>query len=508
MSRIAATIGRNISFVVVSRVIAIGISFCIFPFIVKYVGKEVYGVYLIVSTVTGYFGILDFGVMSALMKYVSEFNGRKDSEMVGKIVNASFSFYVLVGIIMAALLFLCRGYFTNFFRIGPANIPIVRQLFLVAGISALFIWPLNTFRGTVQGLNLWHIDSFVNVGVQLSSALAAFFLLRSGYGIVQLFVVSQFLTVLGGAILYTTVKRKALLKIIFPYNDAGTFKMIFNFSIFMFLSSILNIFLFQAHNIIIGYFVSMSAVTIYAVAYNIQNAFRVINSTLGAPPWIVASEMEGRKDYAAQKTLLVKGTKYMSAVFIPIVLIVLVFAGPFINYWMGPGFRDSILPARIIIIFWLFNGTSELAAGMLSAKGIVRRPLMIQLAIALLSIVISLSLIKRLGIAAVALGLTVSMVCVGFPSYILLSLRTLKISFKEYFSRSIKSNLVLYLSGTILAWISLRLFYPKNLLFTIFEMAVIYGIVLSVYYFKFLSASEKADIKTLAGYERFIRRTG
>ena len=44
----------------------------------QYVGKEAYGLYVLLMTVNGYFTLLDFGVAPALTKYVAEYRGRGD----------------------------------------------------------------------------------------------------------------------------------------------------------------------------------------------------------------------------------------------------------------------------------------------------------------------------------------------------------------------------------------------------------------------------------------------
>ncbi len=500
----ARVIGKNISLIVLSRIVFMVVSFTLFPFIVRHVGKEVYGVYLIVISVTGYFGLLDFGMMSALTKYVSEYHGKGDFKGVNRIINASFSFYVIVGALISLLLFLTSVYFNCFFKVEPVNIPIMRHLFIAASLSSLFVWPMSTFRGAIQGLNMWGADVAVNISNQILLAIATFFMLTNGYSIVELFIVMQVLTVLGNLILYRVARNRISLRIFFPYTEIATFKFIFNFSFFMFLSSLIAIFIYQAHNIIIGYFISMSAVSVYAVAYNLQNYFRVINSTIGGPSWIVASQMEGTYDYGRQKQLLLKGTKLMSAVFLPMIIIVFVFVEPFINYWMGPAFRDSVIPARIIIIFWMFNGTSELATGLLSAKGIVRKPLLILLAAAVLNLLISIIFIKTLGIIAVALGMAVSMILVAFPFYLRLALVTLQIKFSEYFDKSIKINLALYLLVFVLSAAVLIRFYPRDLFFTVLEMGGIYFVSLAVYYFRLLDNSEREDVKKVIGFNRIL----
>jgi len=499
-------IGRNISFLAINRAVSILISFLIFPFIIRHVGKELYGVYVLVLAATSYFGLLDLGVMSALTKYVSEYNGKRDGETVSRVLNASFTFYCIVGFLMGGLLFLCSPFFYNFFKIEGADVAVMKQLFTIAALSALFIWPLNTFRGAVQGLNLWIVDATINMLTQALIAVLTFILLKMGKNIVAVYFAMQFVTILGGAAAYFITKKKIDLRISFPYFRAGTFKLIFSYSFFTFLGSMLGLVIFQVHNFIIGYFLSMSAVTAYAVAYNIQSYFRSIDVTIGAPPWTIASEMEGRGDIEGQKMLLFKGTKYMSAVFLPIILIMFFFVEPFIKYWMGQGFNDSVLPAKIIILFWLFNGTSEIASGMLSAKGIVRKPLFIQIAVAASNIIIAVSLIKVVGIIAIALGLTISMVLVGFPLVLRLALRSLGVTPREYFRRAIKDNIPLYLLVSLLSFAVSKYLYPNTIYLTIFEMGAIYLISLAAYYLFILKKDDKLDLARLVGLEVMYAR--
>lgn len=500
MSRIS-TIGRNIRYTVLNRFASVIITFFLFPYIVRQSGQEVYGVFLLVTTVTGYFGLLDLGVMSAVTKYVSEYNGKGDVVAINRIVNASFSFYILVGSLGALCLFGCSIYFEHFFRIDPQNVNLVRQLFIVAAISSMLAWPLSIFRGTVQGLNRYDVEAVVNIAVLCLNALCAFLVFAAGYSIVLYFTLLQLLNIASCIVFYFVSRGMTALEMSFPYLERETFKFIFGFSSFVFLSSLANIFLFQVHNFIIGYFVSLSAVTVYAVAYNIQNYFRTINSAIGGPPWTVASEMEGRRDYEGQRHLLYKGTKYMSAIMLPAVLIMFFFLEPFVTHWVGPGFEASILPARVIIIFWLLNGTVEQASGMLSAKGIVKQPLYIQVAMAMFNILIGLVLIQKLGIIAMAIGLTLSFVLIGTPLNLRLSLRSLNVPLKAYLDKAVKGNIPLYLFVGLVSYLVSSNWHPENIYSTLAGMASIYLISLILYYVAVINRDEKREIRRLAGIE-------
>jgi len=485
-----------------NRAVTVLVNLAILPFIVRHVGKDVYGVYTIVLTVTGYLGLLDFKIMSALTKYVAEYTGKGDQDRVDRIISASFSFYVLVGIAISLMMLACGHWFTDFFQVGAENREIVRRLFLVAAATAVLMWPSSTFRGVAQGLQLWGADSLVNIIAQLANALGAVMLLKSGRGIVELLLLSQSLTILGNLALFLVSRGRARFRLRFPCLDMDTYRLIFSFSMYIFISALINIFLFQVHNLIIGHFLSLSAVTVYAIAFNVQSIFRTINGSLGGPPWTIASQMEGQGDFAGQRRLLFTGTKLMSAMFVPVVVIMLFFVKPFILTWMGPGFEESVLPARIIIFFWLFNGTSELAGSMLSAKGIVREPMFISAAVAAANMVIGVSLIRPLGVTAMAVGLSASMVLVGFPLVMRLSLRSLAVPFSEFFNRSVRPNLPLYALAAGFCGLAFRFAYPANLIATLAEMAAAYGLALSAYYFLMLSPEERAEVHKLLGLER------
>src|SRR3989344_7853095 len=98
------TISSNIKYNIINYGISFTVGLILFPFIVSHIGKEVYGAYLLVMTFVGYFGVLDFGVGSAVAKYIAEFVGRDNIQKAGKIINASLFFYMVVGIIVTVAL--------------------------------------------------------------------------------------------------------------------------------------------------------------------------------------------------------------------------------------------------------------------------------------------------------------------------------------------------------------------------------------------------------------------
>lgn len=488
-------ISNNIKYNAVSHGVGFVVGLMLFPFIVSHVGKEIYGAYLLVTTFIGYFGVLDFGVGTAVAKYIAEFAGKDDREGAGKIINSSLFFYIIVGFISAASLLILSFCFDRIFKIGPENAVIMRQLFWVAAAASLFIWPGRAFDSALYGLQRFDWLAINNIAATILTAVSAYFIFINNLGMVWFLALSYFFIILRYLISYIVLKYHVLkINICFPYFDKETSKKIFSFSFFLFLSGLLSLLIFNFDGFVIGTFVSVSAVTLYGVGYSLQNGFRAINSLMGGPLFAASAEMEGKNEQDKQKELLFKGTKYMAMIFSPAVIITIIFAKLFINNWMGTGFSESILPAQVLIAFWVFNSTSQVGSGLLLAKGYVKTIFKIDFLNALFNVGLSLILVKPLGILGVVLGTTVPMVLVYFPLILSQVLKVLKVSFSEFFNLAIKNNLGVYLFAIVLSVLALEIFQPANIFLTICEMGVIYVIVILIGFFLFLSSEERKEI--------------
>lgn len=489
------TITSNIKYNAISQVIVFAINLALFPFIVSHVGKEVYGVYLLVMTFIGYFGVLDFGVTAAVTKYVAELTGKGDRKGVEKIISSSLLFYIVIGLVIALSLFALSFSLDHIFKVAEANKIIMRQLFLIAATASLFIWPGRIFDGILYGLQRFDWLAINNIATATLTGASAYFIFTNGLGMVWFLALSYFFIILKYLSAYI-IGRKYLsgIKIYFSRFDKKTFKTIFGFSLFLFLGNVLGLLIFDIDNFVIGAFASVSAVTLYGVGYSLQKGLRSFNSLMGGPLFPAGADMEGRSEHNKQKELLFKGTKYMTLVFVPLVIIVIMFAKPFINNWMGSSFNESILPAQVLIAFWLFNNTIEVGSGLLTAKGYVKVLFKIVALNALLNVGLSLILVGPLGILGVALGTTIPMVLIFFPLVLRQILKVFKVSLKEFFNFAIKKNLWVYLFTILLSGLVSKVFQPNNILLTIGEMGIIYVAVVLFGFRFFLSSEEKKEL--------------
>src|SRR5690242_13517936 len=56
------------------------------PVVIRALGADLYGVYILVASVTSYIGLVELNLSSALVKYVAEHAGRDESDSVSEVI--------------------------------------------------------------------------------------------------------------------------------------------------------------------------------------------------------------------------------------------------------------------------------------------------------------------------------------------------------------------------------------------------------------------------------------
>src|SRR5882757_10659143 len=67
------------------------------PFILHRLGDTAFGIWVLIFSVTGYYGIFDFGIRSSIIRYVSKYTATKDVEEVSRLINSAMFTYTGVG---------------------------------------------------------------------------------------------------------------------------------------------------------------------------------------------------------------------------------------------------------------------------------------------------------------------------------------------------------------------------------------------------------------------------
>src|SRR5271155_6016002 len=65
------------------------VAFWMLPFVVHRLGDTAYGIWALVLQLTGYLGVVDSGLRSALVRYISRFHAQKDETGLNRLLSST-----------------------------------------------------------------------------------------------------------------------------------------------------------------------------------------------------------------------------------------------------------------------------------------------------------------------------------------------------------------------------------------------------------------------------------
>src|SRR5437588_11981490 len=71
----------------------VAVGFFLSPFILHRLGDDAFGLWVLIFSLTGYYGLFDFGIRSSLIRFVSKFQATGDKDQLARIINTSLFTY-------------------------------------------------------------------------------------------------------------------------------------------------------------------------------------------------------------------------------------------------------------------------------------------------------------------------------------------------------------------------------------------------------------------------------
>src|SRR5580658_7037749 len=90
------------------------------PFILHRLGDTAFGIWVLIFSITGYYGLFDLGIRSSVVRYVSKFTAIDDIQDLAKLVNTSLFSYSCIGILSLMVTGVLTIYVDTLFKI-PAG---------------------------------------------------------------------------------------------------------------------------------------------------------------------------------------------------------------------------------------------------------------------------------------------------------------------------------------------------------------------------------------------------
>lgn len=177
---------------------------------------------------------------------------------------------------------------------------------------------------------------------------------------------------------------------------------------------------------ILGVAGSPAAVGLYEGPVRAHNLFRALNGAATVVVIPAAARLDAAGDRRRLAELLVRGCRYALAGIVPLAVVGIVFAGPILEAWLGPGFGEGGTAMAILLGHWLLNGVAGVAAGILVATGNARYLARWAVMVAAAAVALAVGLAPPLGIEGVAVATAAPYVAL-FPYLLRATLRAVPV---------------------------------------------------------------------------------
>jgi O-antigen/teichoic acid export membrane protein len=334
-------------------------GFFLTPLILHHLGDESFGLWILVVTVTGYYGFFDIGVCSAVVRHVSLKHAVGDKEGLNKVVATAFYFYIGVCLVVVALTFLLAPWVTRFFPVHVDLIDSVRSLFLLAGVVQGLTFPLLVFAGVLQAAARFDQFYTLRVASLALRVVAVIAVLRAGGG---LFAVGA--AVILPNLLYYCAQVPLVFRAIpgISLHPKWVGKSVFR-GIFQYGSVTLAVTVGEQlsrniHPLIIARFLTPIAVTLFSLPMKLLAIPLEGLSTMTAIVNPISSTLEAHKDFATLRKLIQSSVQSAYLILAPIAAFLFVFGKELLSLWMGPQYT-SAYPLLVLLTFGIGTAAAQ-----------------------------------------------------------------------------------------------------------------------------------------------------
>jgi len=391
--------------------VEICVGFFLSPFILHHLGDEAFGLWVLIFSITGYYGIFDFGIRSSLVRYVSMFRATGNKNELTRLINTSLFTYTCLGLFLVIPTTLGGFYVDRIFQI-PANFSYdARILFLMVGYATALGFPLGISGGILEGLQRFDLINWTNISATLLRAVLIIYVLRHGLGLLSVALITVSLPVIASAVRALIAHRLLAIPYGWKYVVRESFRQVANYGSVTFVIIIAYQLRFKTDAVIIGTFLSAAAITHFTIGARLVDYAANVVTSLANIFTPMSSHFHATGDYAQLRKIFVSGNRACALVMFPLTVVLVVMGKSVIEAWVGPRYVPSYVVLLILLIPTAIYESESISSRILFGMSLHRTLAYVVLMEGVANVILSIALVRPLGIVGDAIGSAIPMLC-------------------------------------------------------------------------------------------------
>ena len=497
MSR-SSTILRNVASNWAGFAVNAAVTLALTPFVLHELGTTRYGIWILTSSIIGYYGLLDLGFRGGVTQYLTRYLATGEDLKASECISSAVAVLASLGVVMAGLS-LGAAYLVPHVLTIPVDLQ--REAFwciLIVGCSSALQFALQPFASVFTATQRFDLATLIGILTRFLTAGGILLALKTGQGLVGVSIATCLTSAVDYVVRWRVAQRLApQIEVAARHVSRLRLREIGAFGAWNFLLS-LNGFIYQhVPNLLIGSVMPIAAVGHYALATGLT---RQINSVLSPIPQVLypaATELHVRGDRGGIERLYHDGSRLMLLVMISVVLMAGLWAEDFYRLWIGEKFLGGAPFQSVAVLFQILlisvftDNSSSIASQILIGSGRVRTVAKALIGGSILNVTMSLILIRPYGLAGVAIATVIASVVIDLIAMPWLLQRSLGLSAASLVRRAYARPLAAGALQAVLM-VGIRLSGPRDNWLQLILQGVFAGIASAVVVFSVgMTASER-----------------
>lgn len=469
-----------------SLVVNIAVGFFLSPFVLHHLGDDAFGLWILIFSLTGYYGIFDFGIRSSLIRYVSKFRATGDKDQLARLINTSLFVYTCLGLVLMVPTVLGSVYVDRFFHIPPAFLHDAKILFFMVGSCLALGFPLGMSGGILEGLQRFYLLNSTNIlGLLIRAALIIYFLHR-GYGLLTVAFITMSIPLIMSALRGVIAQRLLAIPYGWKYVDRESFKQVANYGSVTFMIIVAARLRFKSDAVIIGTFLSAAAITHFSIGARLVDYAGETVSSLAQIFTPLSSQLHATGNYDGLRKIFIAGNRACAFIMFPICVALIVMGKSVIEAWVGPQYISSYVITLIVLIPATLYNAQTTSNRILFGMSLHKALAWVVLVEGITNVILSVILVRPFGIVGDAVGTAIPLLCTSLfflPTYLS---RKLEVPVLKFISEAYFYPAVFCIPMALVLLVMQRSFYAHRypqLVINLLAGAAAYGIGVLWFFF-------------------------
>jgi O-antigen/teichoic acid export membrane protein len=407
------------------------------PLVLDALGASRYGVWALLSTLTGYSSLLDAGARASIGRSVARYWALGDRVRMNRVASAGLAALLGCSVVLAAATFLCAALGPSIFRLSNELVGEFRWCALAMGGSVAMQFCFFAHSACLGARQRLDLSMAAHILTQVLYACGTPLILAAGGGLIGLTLWLAATQLLAYVIQWPMTRR------VFPelsmslrLVDRAGLKEFASFGLWQCLVNLSRQIIGASDAIVIALTLSTSAVAPFYVANRVVRCFARFFLPVGVVLFPMLTHLEALGDKEKIRRVCLRGTRLMWVLSLGMAAIAYCWASDFFALWIGESASglDGRVPDlfNVLLAGAVVTAPQQIALPVFLAFGRQRLVAFLFALEAAAALGLSLALVGRYGLMGIAWGMCLPALVLQGLVHPLLTCRTLDVSIGDY----------------------------------------------------------------------------